>query len=863
MHRRLTDALSRHRHSNWARGSALLLAVLATATTLSSASAAIFNRSTYSSPIALSRNDRLLFSVNPDDNTVSVICVADNQVLATIGVGKDPRSVAVDPNNEYFYVANAASSSVTIIRIIDPSCAGWSAQVAKTIKTGAEPWDLVISPNGKRVFVANSAQDTITVINAQNRTKIGDVDLRDSICNEPDRNRHFQPRGLAIPASNAVLYVTRFLSFTVPLVGQQGKDRGKQGLVCRLNIETTSTDINDYLPAEAITFSDRPTGFNVDSNGDGVPDQTRAFPNQMQSIVIRGNRAFMPNIAASPQGPLVFNVDTQAFVTILTGVGTNDQKDGGALNLHLGARNPEPGKKRLFFANPWAIAFTTQTGVGNAYVVSAGSDLLVKLNVAANNQLSFTVDADTTRYIDLNDPDNPDTAGANAGKNPLGIVINSAGTRAFVSNYVSRNVSVVNLETGVVKGVIQTGGRPPSGSLEEKILVGAEMFFSSRGHFNRPAGTNVSTDERLSSEGWQNCASCHFNGWTDGVIWQFNAGPRKSVNLAGTFNPHQRNQQKVLNYSAIFDEVEDFELNIRNVSGPGNLPAPVDCRNPPPDQSAFNPNQGLIIGDNNGLNRPPCVIAPLAGKANAGRKEVTVDPVGATAAVPALTALKLWVQRGVRVPNGPLTDAELPGGVPADQIAQGRALFIQQGCQNCHGGGLWSSSVKDFASPPTNNQIACEVNLGAAAPVGSFCTTAPVTGDPVAIQYLRRFIKDIGSYNLGVPGQGNPIGANIGAVEKATPALVAGVSQPPKDGLGRDFNNDGRGEGFSPQSLLGIFAVQPYYHNGACETLGCVVSDVNHRTAKGTLPDNLNTAAKRRAVVRFLESIDVGTTPIE
>ena len=56
-----------------------------------------------------------------------------------------------------------------------------------------------------------------------------------------------------------------------------------------------------------------------------------------------------------------------------------------------------------------------------------GSDLLVKLNVAGDGKLSFTGDADTTRYIDLNDPANPATAGANAGKNPQGIVINSDG----------------------------------------------------------------------------------------------------------------------------------------------------------------------------------------------------------------------------------------------------------------------------------------------------------------------------------------------------------------------------------------------------------------------------------------------------
>ena len=60
-----------------------------------------------------------------------------------------------------------------------------------------------------------------------------------------------------------------------------------------------------------------------------------------------------------------------------------------------------------------------------------------------------------------------------------------------------------------------------------------------------------------------------------------------------------------------------------------------------------------------------------------------------------------------------------------------------------------------------------------------------------------------------------------------------------QDALGIDFNEDGAGEGFNVSSLLGIHDVPPYGHNGACETLACVVGDVKHRTANGTLPDRL------------------------
>ena len=825
---------------------------------LSTAQAATINGPTNSSPIVLSADQKLVWSVNPLDDTVTVIRAKNNTVITTLATGDEPRSVAVDPNNKFAFIANAAGNSVTVIKITDRKPESFAAVTQKTIKTGAEPWDIVISPDGKRIFVANSGQDTISVIDVTTLELIGNIDLRNSLCNAPNRARRFQPRGMAIIFSNTQLYVTRFLSFTRPKSdgGKQGTDTGKEGAVCRIAINTASTSIDGYIPSQLLTFAPQLTGFAVDSTGDGIPDPTSAFPNQMQSMVIRGNTGFMPNIAASPTSPLVFNNDTQSFVTFLENVGSGVLADGGSLNLHLGAREPEAGKKKLFFANPWAIAFSNQVGIGFGYVVSAASDLLVKVNVNANDKISFTVGDTTTRYIDLNDPANPATSGANAGKNPVGIVITADGTRAYVANHVSGNVSVVDTLADKVIKVVQTANRPASGSLAEELKVGAEIFFSSRGNFVRPSGTTVSTSERLSSEGWQACSSCHFNGWTDGVVWQFGAGPRKSVNLAGTFNPQDRTEQKILNYSAIFDEVEDFEANIRNVSGPGGLAAAITCQSGLPT-STFDPNHGLLIGDNGDVNVPPCVVNSF-GKANAGRKQLSVDPVGATAKVDALTALKKWVQFAVRVPNGPLTSAEVAGGVKNKLIKAGRTLFIQQ-CSNCHQGGLWSTSIKNFVSPPAGSSIACEVNLALAAPAGSFCTTAPVIGDPIGVQYLDKFLKDVGSFNRGVAGQGNNIGNNIGADEKAAAGRVAGVSQPAKDALGIDYNGDGKGVGFNVQSLLGIHLVQPYMHNGACESLDCVVGDTKHRTGNGRFNDRLGAASDQKKVVLFLESIDAET----
>jgi cytochrome c peroxidase len=159
-------------------------------------------------------------------------------------------------------------------------------------------------------------------------------------------------------------------------------------------------------------------------------------------------------------------------------------------------------------------------------------------------------------------------------------------------------------------------------------------------------------------------------------------------------------------------------------------------------------------------------------------------------------------------------------------------------------------SVKDFASPPAAGDITTET------------TPPPTSGNPVAVQYLNRFLRDIGSFNLGVTGAGNDIGGDVGAIEKATAGLVAGVAQPPQDALGRDYNGDGKGVGYNVPSLLGINAVPPYYHNGACETLACVVGNPKHRTANGRLPDRLASARAQAQLVAWLQTVTARTPPV-
>ena len=851
-------------------GALLLLLLLVLASDARGAKA--FKTPTNSSPIQISANARFVWVVNPAGDSVSVIRTRDRQVIKTIKVGDEPQSLAIDPDDKHVYVANTAAGTVTVIRITNKNPNRFNAKIDRkagrrgTITTGSEPWNIVITPDNKRVFVANASQDTISVINTEQTTKLkrrkgekkartkitppkllGSVSLRGSVCS-PDQNIHFQPRGLAVNKASNKLWVTAFFSFTRQGF-RQVDDEGRQGIICRLTFKPSSKRINQFKPSARFGILPQPTGFNVDQNGDAQPDPSFAWPNQMQSIVVRGNQAYLPNIAASPEGPQRFNNSTQAFVNVLdgtAGVRQTDGSNGRFLNLHLGARTPEAGKKKLFFANPWAIAFNNQSGSGVGYVVAAGSDLLVKVNVDGNGALSFTGGQQTTRYIDLNDPGNPATAGDNAGKNPQGIVIDKDGERAYVWNRVSANVAVVSLRTDAGEGVVRIAPLPAPGSPGEVNRVGAEIFFGSRGHFNTPNGAaGVSTSERLSSEGWQSCSSCHFEGLTDSVVWSFGTGPRKSLPLNASFNPANRNEQKILNYSAVNDEVEDFELNIRNVSGPGALAAAQACSDPAqgqPATSTFDPNHGLIFGDNGNPNLAPCIINAIPAKANQGRNQFTVTLPGSGVAVPAQDALREWVRNAIRTPHAP--KAGVPGGLDAGEVQRGQQLFNQQGCNNCHGGAIFSRSIKDYQSPPA----AAEINNE---------RTGNFTGNPVAAPHVGKFLVNIGSFNLGVPGAGNDLGPNIGGDEKTTPGFNGQTQAAVTafDALGIDYNGDGKGAGYTVPSLLGIDQLPPYYHNGACETLDCVVSNPKHRTALGSQPDVLGDPNARAAVVTFLRSI--------
>ena len=744
----------------------------------------------HSSPIALSGDNQFIWSVNPDTDTVSVMEVAGdkNKKVAEIPVGDEPRCVALTPDYRKAYVSNALSGTVSIIDAV-------TYKVLKTVTVGTEPFGCALTLDGGKLYVANLFSNNVSVINTATDTVVKTID-----------GVGIQPRGIAVTESK--VYVTQFLAQTRtdprPIEAKEGSDDGKEG---RVTVISAATD----TVLKTIVLAPKLTGFKSDGStlGKVVFDaanattkiDTLAFPNQLESIVIRGNRAYVPNTASSPNGPVKFNVNVQGFLSVID-ITTDQEVTDETFNMNKGVQFEAVGKK-LFITNPAAMAFKHGAAF-DGFVLSRATDRLVRIALDVNGKPTINAPKDATDPGDVVRIEVGVDSAIQHNSSPEGVVINGSDTRAYVMNLVSRDVSVIDI-AGTDPATYREIARIQSAALpvdpfQLQVLRGKELFNTSIG----PAGTNdnaLTPAGRMSDFGWGSCYGCHPRGLADGVTWMFGDGPRQTlsmestaahpqtpsvnVNVNANFAPlmpvfHQR----ALNWSAVRDEIQDFELNIRNVSG----------------------GQGLIALKDVGGNRADvdkCVFNLVL--ANPNPNNCPAETAITTGRDPDLDAIAAYIAFGIRTPVAPLRSATDP------EVAQGRTLFEAANCQGCHSGANWTASSIDFTPPPDAGEVT-------AGQLNRFLCKAG-TFDATLINELK---------GGGVAGQLNTDGANG----------VLGINIP---------------------SLLAVGNSAPYFHSGAAQTLQAVLENAEHRKL-GTGVDTLTGAADRAKLIKFLKSIDL-TTP--
>ncbi|MFN7932799.1 MAG: beta-propeller fold lactonase family protein [Bryobacteraceae bacterium] len=625
-----------------------------------------------SQPLALDANGTLLAVANPDNNTVTIFDVgADrNRRLREVLVGKEPNGVALNPQGTRLYVANTVSGTVSVINVNRNSAN--VARVVTEIKVGTEPYGLAMTPNGSKLYVSNRRSDSVSVIDPNSGRVIKTI-----------RDVGFSPTGIAISNDgdgdddDEIVYVTQF--FALPRPGRlDGEDDAKQGVV------TTIRTVSDEIDGAVVLPPIGDTGFRAagDSIARVAPPATideaslrfttSAYPNQLNSMIVKGNFAYVPSTGASPNGPTRFDVNTQSLLHVIDLAKNADA--ALTINMHKAVAD-QAATPKLFVTQPWAIAAKSRDD--QAYVVSAASDVVIKLSLDRGTGRAAVINAPgvtPSRVLQIA-----------TGKNPRGIVINNTDTRAYVMNYISRDVTVINVEPNqdaVLGTALRSASLPGAGTTEDLIHAGKELYNSSVGVFDGPTPLSPPIRGRMSNNGWGSCAACHPDGLTDNVVWIFAAGPRRTVAQHQDYDPDDPSLQRAFNWSGIFDEQEDFEANIRGVSGGLGILVAADGTSQDPTLAAFTP-------------------------ANANRRQLRIRGFGGW------DAIKAYLQFGVRAPIAPV-DKEDP-----DALA-GESLFRQANCQSCHGGPQWTTSKLGHTPPPDASLLSNGQLIGQLKKVGTF-----------------------------------------------------------------------------------------------------------------------------------------------
>jgi YVTN family beta-propeller protein len=760
-----------------------------------------------SAPIAISANGGKVVAVNTDTDSVSFFDVGVDGRLTKVrevDVDDEPRSVALPLNTARAYVANTVGGIVTVISLADYS-------IVKDIEVGTEPWAVVASPNGKFVYVANANDNTVSVIDTGSDAVIGTIPVGRSpralaITNDGDTddldehvyvpNFFGRARSGFAPPSSADLGGSDGAGAALPtgsngrpVVGEGIFDDSREGVVDVISVATNSVvgqvvlgplaDTGFTIARGAFvntTPGDAPRTIFADGGTDGTQAQaTGAYPNQLQSIALFSGRGLVPNAAASPEPPLRLNVNVQSLLSVFA-IDSNQEIADQTFNMNRGINFDLPAglldaqirdnTERMFPSVPVDIDCSSATGA--CWVVSQGSDFIVRMDFDAQNKP--TIHAPTvpgpfavspvTRIFTI-DPQDP----THSGRNPRGIALNAAGTIGYVSCPTTRDVIVADLVANTVLQRVRSAELPAPGSDDESTLRGKIDFFTSRPPW--------------SDRGWGGCGSCHPDGRTDNVTWSFEAGPRQTVSLDGTFSNLDAHDQRALNWSPVRDENEDFEQNTRAIfGGRGFITTMTDV-----NLDGITPDSDPNVHN--------------FGPASADRSTQQTD-------------LKRWIALKVR-------SAVAPPSSSGD-LFRGRSIFGSTApdganCVACHSGAKWSTSRITYDPidvnpvPGTNTGIVNTADPGSvflngfnsAAGAGRVCEVPPPPG---AAQRLR-ITRQVGTFAAANPIELRSNG--ISPLNTVAPALTVLAA----------FGADG----FNTPTLLGIFDSAPYFRAGQAATL--------------------------------------------
>jgi DNA-binding beta-propeller fold protein YncE len=522
-----------------------------------------------------------IWTVNPDNDSVSVLAGTSNTLITEIPVGDSPRTLAIAPNGDV-WVSNKASASVSVI-----SATSLSVINTFSLPRASQPHGLAFAPNGSAAYVALESTGQLVQLDPATGAVQASI------------NVGLHARGVAVTADSATVLVSRFITPALPGESTLIVDTSTQGGEV-LVVDTASMTVQQIIMLQHSDLTD------AEAQGSGIPNYLAA-----PVISPDGLSAWVPSKQDNITRGMARNQLDLNFVNTVRAISSRID----LVSLQ------EDSAARIDHDN-------SSVGAAAAYHPS-GAFAFVAL--------------ETSRQVAVINPfNNSELFRFEVGLAPQGVAVSADGNTLYVQNFMDRSISVVDLQDLTVTGllsttVVATPQTIGSDALSAEVLRGKQLFYDA-------------ADDRLARDDYMSCASCHNDGGSDGRVWDltgFGEGLRNTIELNGRSSLNHG----FLHWSANFDELQDFEGQIRTLAGGTGLMS----------DAAFNAGS---------TNQP-------LGDTKAG---ISAD----------LDALAAYVESLNEFAPSPNRNQDGSLTTLADA---GATVFAEQGCASCHVGVNFSNSI--------------------------------------------------------------------------------------------------------------------------------------------------------------------------
>ncbi|MGB8467402.1 MAG: YncE family protein [Candidatus Babeliales bacterium] len=363
-------------------------------------------------------NKNILFSALSLSLCVGTILDAKKQInanrlVATINVGVTPTGIAIAPNNKYAYVANnnnyglVNGDSVSIINLKNNTILATLLHPSFN-----EPYTITINNAGTRAYVTNSNSTTITIIDIRTNTIAGVIDGFDG------------PSGMAISPDDSTGYVNNY-------GGPEGVQSGNGKTVSVVDLSTNTiidTIVVDLAPAGLAITPDGAFVYvinYVDGNpGTGTISVIQTSSNTVVATIDGFSGPF--DIAITPNGQFAYvtNFGSNNFAPVGTTVSVvNISNNTIVATIQVGIQPSgiaiSPDGNHAYVA-----IYDTLYAGANFTALTAAQGVVVIIDIATNTVIA------------------PILA---VGQSPNKIAVTPNGAFAYISNYISNSVSVLNI----------------------------------------------------------------------------------------------------------------------------------------------------------------------------------------------------------------------------------------------------------------------------------------------------------------------------------------------------------------------------------------------------------------------------------